>query len=346
MKKQYLILILLIVVLSGYLIVKKEDRRHYTLPSQPAVTASEVDRLIIKKQTRSIEFTRKEDFWVITDNEYPVDDTAMSQMLDVVSQLTLTALVSENQDTIRYELDDEHGVDVTAYSGNTPLLSFKIGKNASTFNHTFVMLKNDPNIYHAKDSFRMHFDKTVAEFRDKQVLDFSESTIKKISIQIQEKNIHLTARDLQNDNIRADQSETGQAPTEIQADQSDTSQALAETRAAGSETVFRYEDGSSPDPKTVSNLLSTLAGLTCDRFLDNPDTNTLGKEPPHLKITLENDEPIVLSVFNQATDDQVFGISSMNGYAFAFKNHVAKDLQSYARELAGLSPEKEADTPE
>jgi hypothetical protein len=311
MKKQYLILILLIVVLSGYLIVKKEDRRHYTLPVPPAVTAKEVDRLVVKKQNRSIEFTRKDNAWVITDNAYPVDDTAMNQMLDVISQLTLTALVSENQDTIRYELDEEHGLEVTAYSENTPLLSFTIGKTASTFNHTFVMLKNDPNIYHAKDSFRMHFDKTVAEFRDKQVLNFSQSAIKKITIQIQGKHIDLTARDLQTEN-------------------QDTP-----------ETVFRYDDGTSPDPKTVSNLLSTLSVLTCDRFLEAPDKATLEKEPPDLKIILEDDEPFVLSMFDQTEDDQVFGISSMNAYAFAFKDHVAKDLQSYAHDLAGLTTTQE-----
>jgi len=301
MKKQYLILILLIVVLSGYLIIKKEDRR----------TATEVDRLVVKKQNRSIEFTRKDNAWVLSDNAYPVDDTAMNQMLDVISQLTLTALVSENQDTIRYELDDTHGVQVTAYSENTPLLSFAIGKTASTFNHTFVMLKNDPNIYHAKNSFRMHFDKTVAEFRDKQVLNFSLSAIKKITIQIQGKQIDLTARDLQTDN-------------------QDTP-----------ETVFRYDDGSSPDPKTVSNLLSTLSALTCDRFLENPDKSTLEKQPPDLKITLENDGPIVLSMFDQTGDDQVFGTSSMNAYSFALQDHVAKDLQSYAHDLAKLTTPQE-----
>ncbi|MCA1794112.1 MAG: DUF4340 domain-containing protein, partial [Desulfobacteraceae bacterium] len=217
---------------------------------------------------------------------------------------------------------------------------------ASTFNHTFVMLENNPDIYHAKGSFRTHFDKTVAEFRDKQVLDFLQSAIKKVTIQIQGKQIDLTARSLQADNTRADKSDNGQAPSEIQTDQPDNRQAETDSHEAVSETVFRYEDGSSPDPETVSNLLSTLSGLTCDRFLENSDKSTLEKEAPDLKITLENEDTIVLSMFDQTEDDQVFGISSMNEYAFVFQNHVAKDLQSYARELAGLSPEEKENTPE
>lgn len=311
MKKEYLILILFIAALSGYLLFNKQDRTHYTLPAPPKVTADSVDRLVIQKPDDTIAFTRTGQGWVVTDKAYPADETAMRQMLDVVTGLRLSALVSENQDLIRYELDDGHRLDVTAYDQNTALLSFTIGKTAPTFNHTFVMLENDPNIYHAADSFRQHFDKTVNGFRDKQVLDFTEASITGITIEARGKQTHLKAQ------------ETGAGT------QDDT--------GAG----FRYEDGSAPDPKTVSDLLSTLSVLSCDRFIDDPDKHNFKEKAPDLKIILENNTPIVLHLFDQEEEGLVFGTSSMNGYAFALKEYVAKDIRSWAHELAGLTPEQE-----
>ncbi len=306
MKKEYLILILFIAALSGYLLFNKQDRTHYTLPAPPKVTADSVDRLVVQKPDDTIAFTRTDQGWVVTDKAYPADDTAMRQMLDIITGLRLSALVSENQDLIRYELDEDHRLDVTAYDQNTALLSFKIGKTAPTFNHTFVMLENDPNIYHATDSFRQHFDKTVNGFRDKQVMDFAEAAITGITIEARGEQTHLTAQ------------KTGSGT------QDDTG------------TRFRYEDGSAPDPKTVSNLLSTLSVLACDRFLDDPDKQNLKKDVPDLKITLKNDNTIVLDLFDQGEKGPVFGTSSMNRFGFALKEYVAKDILSWAHDLAGL----------
>jgi len=311
MKKEYLILILLIAALSGYLIFKKQDRRHYTLPDPPKVKADQVDRLVVEIPERAIAFSRKDQGWVVTDKNYPVDDTAMRQMLDVITGLHLSALVSEKQDVVRYELDDSHGIDVTAYDRNRSLISFKIGKTAPTFNHTFVILENDPGIYHAKGSFRQHFNKTVDEFRDKQVMDFTEASITGITIETRGKQTHLTA------------GKTG----------SDTRE---ETEAG-----FRYKQGGAPDQKTVSNLLSTLSVLTCDRFLEDTDKHTLEKDPFDLKITLENDSPIVLHLFDQGEEGPVSATSSMNAYAFALEEYVAEDIRSWAQELAGITPEQE-----
>ena len=47
------------------------------------------------------------------------------------------------------------------------VFEFTIGKQAPSFNHTFVMTGSDKNIYHAKGSFRADFNKTVDEFKEK-----------------------------------------------------------------------------------------------------------------------------------------------------------------------------------
>ncbi len=313
MKKEYLILILIIAALAGYLVLNKEERRHYTLPEPPAVDTKKIDRLTVEKTDQTLDFIRTESGWVVTEQSYPADSTAVRQMLDVISGLSLSALVSEKQDVTRYELDNTHRLAVTAFEGETPVLSLKIGKTAPTYNHTFVMLENDPNIYQANDSFRSHFNKSLDEFRDRRVLTFQEARIKAITIQTPEKEVVLTAREPAGD---------------------DTPDA---------ETVFNYQDGTSPDPTTVSDLLSSLSELTCERFLPDTEKTDMESSSPILTIVLENDSTQVLKLFEQNGDEPVPATSSMNDQVFLLETYVAEDITSYAHDLAGLTPEQTED---
>jgi hypothetical protein len=314
MKKEYLILILIIVALTGYLVFKKEDRRHYSLPDLPAVDKKKIDRLTVEKKDRVLDFTRTESGWVVTEQAYPADETAALQMLDTLSGLRLSALVSEKQDLTRYELDDDHGLTVTAFEGETPVLEVRIGKTAPTYNHTFVMVKNDPGIYQAKDAFRSHFNKSLDEYRDRRVLTFQEDRIKAITIQTPEKQVILTARETEGD----------------------------DTKARG--PVFRYKDGTDPDPETVSNLLGSLSALTCDHFVTDMNKTGLETASPDLTLVLENGSSLVLKLFDTDKDEGM-AISSMNDYVFSLKPYVAEDITSYAHDLAGLTPD-DSETPE
>ncbi|MEX1298867.1 MAG: DUF4340 domain-containing protein [Desulfotignum sp.] len=313
MKKEYLILILIIAALAGYLALNKENRNHYTLPDPPTVDTEEINRLTVKKTEQTLDFIRTESGWVVTTQSYPADSTAVRQMLDVISGLTLSALVSEKQDVIRYELDDAHRLAVTAFKGETPVLSFKIGKTAPTFNHTYVMLENDPNIYQANDSFRSHFNKSLDEFRDRRVLTFQEDHIKAITIKTPEKEVVLTAREPADDDTR------------------------------DPEPVFSYTDGTSPDPKTLLDLLNSLSDLTCERFLPDMDAAGMESSSPILIILLENDSTKVLKLFEQNGDEPVPATSSMNDQVFLLESYVAEDIISYAHDLAGLTPEETKD---
>ncbi len=284
MKKGYLIPLLIIAILAGYLVLQKKDRRHYTLPEPPAVDMKTIDRLTVEKENQTFEFTRTKSGWAVSEQAYPADSAAVEQMLNVMSHLTLSALVSEKQDVARYELDPSHCLTVTAFQGDVPALSIKIGKTAPTFNHTFVMLGNDPHIYQAKDSIRSYFNKSLNEFRDRQVLAFQEDDIHKITIQTPEKQVTLTAQQPE-DNEKQEK-----------------------------KPAFRYEDGASPNPKTVSNLLHSLTDLTCDQYMTDMKKADLETAIPNLAVFLENGSQRVLKLFGQDKDDSVPSISSMNDY--------------------------------
>ena len=60
--------------------------------------------------------------------------------------------------------------------------SFDMGKTAPTYQHTFIKLPDNPNVYHARGNFRNSFDLTIDDMRDKTALSFDPSIIWKIGI--------------------------------------------------------------------------------------------------------------------------------------------------------------------
>ncbi|MBW1691689.1 MAG: DUF4340 domain-containing protein [Deltaproteobacteria bacterium] len=70
-------------------------------------------------------------------------------------------MVSESRDYSRYQLDDEHKITVKAYIGEKLTRELDVGKAAPSYRHTFVRLKENEFVYHARENFRNAFDLSV-----------------------------------------------------------------------------------------------------------------------------------------------------------------------------------------
>ena len=313
MKKEYLILVVLIFALSAYLVFKKDNQQNYTLPEPVKIEKGEIDRLIITREKMSIELTKEKDTWGVTDKgldkRYTADMRAVKKLLDVTRNLKVSGLISESRDIRRYELDDDHLIEVKAFKKEELRLSFKIGKTAPSGNHTFIMLAGDTRIYQADQNFKNDFNTSVETLRDKQVLTFKEDAIKQIAIEKGGVSKILTAVPSKDD--------TKKTPVS-----------------------WKFKDGSSPDKEALTNLISSLSFLTCERFSDSLSKEDLEKESPLLKIILENTPPIVLNLFDRNNGDTLVGTSSMNPYPFVLESYKGKDILSYADKLAGLEKEE------
>ena len=112
MKKEYIILIILIIGLSAYLALKKEGRVHYELPAVPEVDTARIDRIEISKADRLVVLNKEENSWTVTDKKFPANPDDVTQILDTLKQIKLSALVSEAKDLARYDLDDPRAVKV------------------------------------------------------------------------------------------------------------------------------------------------------------------------------------------------------------------------------------------
>ena len=191
-KIEYIVLAALIICLSLYLIFQKTGDVEYRLPEIRTINKKDISKIEITSGGENpLVIHKKDDKWLIAPEAYPADPGKVDGMLGVIDELSLTALVSEAENYGRYDLDDDKKINVKSWAKSDLLRSFDIGKAASTFRHTFVRIAEDKRVYHAKENFRSKFDVTTEKLRDKTVLSFNESDIRKLSIVDEEQTLTL-----------------------------------------------------------------------------------------------------------------------------------------------------------
>ncbi|MCP4722621.1 MAG: DUF4340 domain-containing protein [Desulfobacteraceae bacterium] len=307
MKKEYLLLAVVILALSAYLVFKKDNQQNYTLPAPMKIEKSKINKIVITQKNLAMELAKEGETWVVSDKKFTADMTLVNNMLDVAGNLRISALISESKDRIRYELDDDNAIGVKAFKDKDLLLSFKIGKTAPSSNHTFIMLAGDTRIFQADKNFKKDFDTSVETLRDKKVITFKEDSIKKITL---EKDGVVKIME----SVKAED-DNKEDPVQ-----------------------WKFEDGTSPDKEALTNLLSSMSFLVCEKFSDSLSKEELEKESPLIKIILENETPIVLNIFRN-NGDAIVGTSSMSPYPFILESYKGKDIFSYVDKLAGLVKE-------
>ena len=313
-KKEMIVLALVIIALSAYLALRRTDRTHYALPEIPPVDKKQISRLEISKAGHSAVLVREEDRWLLEDGHYPVEPAKADRMLDEVSGLTLTALVSESQSYERYGLDPAEALEIRAWAGKTLARSFAVGRTASTFRHTFVRLADDPKVYHAGGNMRGLFDSSPSELRDKTVLSFDPEQIHSIRIAEKEKAVFLERR-------QADEAEKEASK--------DRDEASSDGFGAKKD-AWVDASGQPVSQEKTNRLISGLSRLQCDHFLENRKKEAYGD--PVIEITLEGSESYALYVFDKNQEGYP-AATSMSPYPFVLNDSWLNSLKTDILEL-------------
>jgi hypothetical protein len=312
-KKEYIILVALILALSLYLFLYKSDRTLYELPKIPEIPEKEISKIEISKMDSSILLEKKDNTWHIEPEGYLADAGKVNNMLAVIENLTLTALVSESKSYNRYDLNDEKKITVRAWAGDELRRQFEVGKTATSYRHTFVRLADDPRVYHARENFRDRFDLNADSLRDKTVLSFSQDEIQELQITKGDDSVLLRR-------LQATEETGGEPEAEAQS-------------PASPKTIWQSNRGEEGDESTLNSLLSTLSDLKCEKFIDNRKKDDFIK--PVYTIQLKGSQEYALSIFAK-TDKDATGypaVSSESDYPFLLQAHRADNIMKKPDEL-------------
>lgn len=301
MKKEILILGVVIAALAVYLYQRSADRTHYTLPALAVVAAADIDKIQMTRGAETVVLVRQEGRWRIDPAGYPVDRRLAQEMLDTLSGLTLTALVSESKNYALYELDDDHKANVKAWQGGQLKRDFDVGKAAPSFRHTFVRLAGDERVFHGRDNFSFRFRTRIEDLRDKTVLAFSRPDIQEIRITKNGAALTLVP---------------APAPTETPA-------AAGPPAPAG---AWQSSDGRPANGAAVEALMGELSSLQADAFIDGRDKTSFG--PAIYSVALKGSQAHSLELFAPAGGDSPDhpAVSSGSDYPFSLSEDHAQRI--------------------
>lgn len=298
-KKEYIILIVLILALGAYLYFKRTDQVHYRVPQPGEVDTKKISRIEIAQKGLIISVSKKDNAWYIDPKGYPADTVKVEKMLKDIGGLTLTDLVSESKNYIRYDLSSEEKITVKAFAGTSMSRSFDVGKVAPSSRHTFVMLPGDAKVYQAKDNFREDFQLGINELRNRQVLAFPADEIKKIGIVKGGKPLTLTRRE---------KAEEAGKPN---------------AAAPAKQTLWADDSGREAAKADVDTLLSSLSRLECGGYLEDLAREGLGA--PETTVTLAGAKEYTLSL-HAKQGDKTPATSSGSPYVFTLPNYGQEEI--------------------
>jgi hypothetical protein len=314
-KKEYFILAGVMVALILYLVLHRSDRTHYQLPDITGVSGKQISKLEIRKSDKTLVLNKKDNTWYIDPEGYPADSDKVKNMLDVIEKLTLTALVSESKNYMRYDLTHDKKITVKAWNGKTLSRELDIGKAANTYQHTFVRLATDSNVYHARGDFKRKFDQTVDDLRDKTVLSYSQKDIREITLTKDKKTITLTQKQiLEQEGKKMDKPDKTSEKPETQ-------------------IVWQDAEGKKTDTGKVDRLLSFLNPLECETYIT--DAKKDDYKNPTYAVVLKGDKEYSLSIFAKKDKDAKTypAISSENEYPFLLTESQVESIKSKIEDI-------------
>ncbi len=314
-KKEYLILAVIIIAAGLYLAFHNKNQTQYQLPQLSKIEIDAVTRIEIKSSGGAIGLTKNNAQWLIAPRDYPADGAKVKSMLFALEDMVLTDLVSESKAYARYQLDDGQKITVKAWAGDKVVREFDIGKEAATFQHTFIRLPANPNVYHARGDFRRKFADSATDLRDREVLAFDPDGLEKIRVTSGSDTLVMTRR------------------AAVQSDQ------------AGDKPAWVGPDGESVDSSVLDSFLSSINNIKCENYLEGRQKDEF--KGPVFEIVLEGKQAFTLVLFKKEKEkDTVLpATSSYNAYPFTLSNDRLESWQKTFAKLAGKE-EKPKETKE
>ncbi|ACN16337.1 hypothetical protein HRM2_32580 [Desulforapulum autotrophicum HRM2] len=316
MKKELLILGVVIVSLVAYLVFHSEQKSNYTLPDLSRVAVEEVSTLAVEKNGKTINLYRANGQWTVSDKHYPADTDTVKKLLDVVENLSVSALVSQSRDLRRYDLTPEQGIKVTAKKGDAVVRSFEIGKTAPTNRHTFVTLAGHEGVYHALGDFRRDYDRDVEGFRSKRVFGFDRESL--VSLVVEKGDVKRTILAGQPDGKDKDQDQD--------------------------QATWKAEDGNAVDAGKVDALVADLTHLDCASYMDGqtgtPDDG--GTSLLKIQVTTgsgDGAKNVDLVLHGKTENGDYRAASSQTPYSFILNAYQGDDLVSWVDAVLGIKHE-------
>ncbi len=318
-KTEYIILGIVIVALLLYLALRDPDRMNYQLPRLPAITEGDIGRIEIAKAGATIRLEKKDSQWLIQPQGFLSDPAKIKTMVGAIVDLRLTALVSESKNYYPYGLDKDNEIIVKAYQSKKLLREFSVGNAASTYNHTYVKLVNDPRVFHAMKSFRDDFDRKIDDVRDKTVLKFDKNEIAAIEIS------SGAEKFLFSKNVK---------PVDVKPNEEKAQDQAAPPKT---EESWLMADGAPGNLGELNGIIDQTSQLNCESFIAGKTKEDF--KDPIYTVLLKGHKDFTLAIFPKEEKATSYpAVSSESPYPFLLSSYTAESIMKKPENLKSETP--------
>lgn len=311
-KKELIILGIIIVVLFAYLIFKSSDRMHYKVPTLEKLKSETIEKISISKADNEIILVKKNNKWFIEPKSYPTDIERVNKMVETISNFSLSDLASRSKNYPLYELDKDKGIRITAFSKDGEIRYFEVGKAANTYSHTFVKLKDDDNIYYARESFRDLFDAKMDDLRNKSVMKVDINEVSDIEIEKDGTIMRFTKK-----------AESASA---------------VDNKNKAKDTTPVYDwilpDGKKGAKSVIDGILDQISEVICQQYVDEKNISTVIAQTPIFTLKVKGRKDYTLTFYpkvgklpgEQDAEEKYPVVSSESPYPFYLASWKAEQI--------------------
>ncbi|MEM9424737.1 MAG: DUF4340 domain-containing protein [Spirochaetota bacterium] len=178
---ELLILAGLAILLSLYLFLRSAGSFSYTLPQFEEI--SDIQAIRWSRSDGTERNLRKDGVrWHI--DKYPAKQNYIDTLLEQLRNPVLQDLVSKSGNLLTFGLNDERAYHLEALDSDGNLLrEFYVGKSSSSGRYSFIRLgKDDSRVFTLSENLTSILEKSIADLRDRLVLNFSSNDIEKVEI--------------------------------------------------------------------------------------------------------------------------------------------------------------------
>jgi hypothetical protein len=197
-----LVVAILLVIASEML--SKKTPAESSLKFFQELTEKTISAVSIKEGHNSIKIQRKGDIWIVIPNatnekgssaftgtetagntkSFSADSASVATVLEKIVNMKKGELISENPEKQAiFEVDSAKGILVEVFdiSGKSKG-AIRIGKNGPDWNSNFVRPVTSNSVYMVSGSIKYSFFTDITRWRDKSIVKFDQSSVKKITL--------------------------------------------------------------------------------------------------------------------------------------------------------------------
>jgi hypothetical protein len=301
-KKEIAILFFIMAVLVFYIKSEKRAKTTYDLPDIPKIETGDVSKLTIKNKDSEIVLLKENNAWLVGTQKYPADSSTVEKMLIQVTDISLTALVSESKSYSIYDLDNDRKIVVRAFKGDEIIRTISIGKPASSHRHTFVMIGDDHRVFHAEGNIQADFSRTVPDLRDKKVMAVQDE-ISELSLQMGDKKMTI---------VKAT------APVSVDVNEEKTGE-----QPLDEGPKWKTVDGTPVKDSEIDSIISSLSDYQCDNYIEGKTKQDFTS--PVYTAVFKGTKEYSIS-FYEKQDEKYPAVTSESEYPFIVSEWKAKKI--------------------